>query len=296
MAARSTSCGASRPPPRAAPASLRFFPPACRQRAPAELVRGENRLSLRWQADCSQNLEGAELRIEGLRERGTDALLRIHLADGREIQAVLRGDSPAFTIPAKPSATGILTGYTRLGFDHILSGWDHLLFVFGLLFLVRNRRALLLTVTAFTLGHSLTLTAAALGWVNLPQRPIEAAIALSIFVLALQLARPEENRSRQPWRMAALFGLLHGFGFAGALKEAGLPAGDIPLALLSFNLGIEIGQIAFIAAVLLLEAAAGRIAARWKKSKPVLDRLSLPAAYLIGTLSFYWLLERLAAV
>jgi hydrogenase/urease accessory protein HupE len=282
--------------PASAPRGARLspiLPKTCRQLAPAELNQGGQRISLRWEAKCSEKLEGAELGVAGLAARGTDALLRVHLADGRLVQAVLRGDRETFVIPAKPSAAALLADYLRLGFHHILTGYDHLLFVLGLLFLVRGRRALLLTITAFTLGHSVTLSLAALGWLKLPSAPVEAAIAASIFVLALELAREGKNRGTSPWKMAASFGLLHGVGFAGALAEAGLPQDDVPLALFGFNLGIEIGQLAFVAAILLLMTALDRLPAKWKEAKPSIERLSLPAAYLIGSLSFYWLLERL---
>lgn len=284
--------------PAAAPRGARLtpiLPPFCRQLAPAELVRGESRLSLRWKADCGGRLAGARLAVTGLTERGTETLLRVRLADGREAQAVLRGEASSYRVPETPSWWAIVLDYGRLGCLHILGGYDHLLFVLGLLFLVQGRRALISTVTAFTLGHSLTLAAAALGWARLPSAPVEAAIALSIFLLAVELARPAAERSRRPWRMAAAFGLLHGFGFAGALAEAGLPQGAIPLALAAFNLGIEIGQLGFIAAALLALAALDRLPLRGEPGAAH-QRLARPAAYLIGILSFYWLLERLAAV
>jgi len=284
--------------PSSAPIGKRLeavLPPGCRQLAAAEASRGEQRVSLRWRASCTGPLAGSRLGVVGLKERGTDALLRIHLEDGRLIQSVLRGDRPFFTVPERPDAGALMWDYAALGFDHILGGFDHLLFVFGLLFLVRGKRALLFTITAFTLGHSLTLSLAALGVAKLPSAPIEVAIALSIFVLALQLARCPElrpgHRDRRPWRMAAAFGLLHGFGFAGALSEAGLPAGEIPLALFSFNLGIEAGQLAFIAAVLLLLLGVGR--AFRLEPEALTSKWALPAAYLVGSLSFFFVLERL---
>lgn len=287
--------------PTAAPRGLRLtpvLPESCRQLTPATRTTGEQRLSLRWRASCGASLVGLEVGVEGLRERKTDALLRVHLRDGRQIQTVLRGAQPYFTIPAEPGLARLGIDYARLGFDHILSGFDHLLFVLGLLFLVPGRRALLLTVTAFTLGHSITLSLAALGVVGLPSAPVEVAIAFSIFVLALQLAAPgwphpaaaPASDRGAPWRMAAAFGLLHGFGFAGALREAGLPGGDVPWALFSFNLGIELGQILFLGSCLLALNLAARLAER--RAVPTLARLRLLAAYLIGPLAVYWILER----
>src|SRR6185295_4271413 len=143
----------------------------------------------------------------------------------------------------------VAASYLRLGIEHILTGFDHLLFVLGLCLLIAGRRPLLWTLTAFTAGHSVTLSLAALGFVHVPQAPAEAAIAVTIVILARELARPSTTPRllrRRPWAMAALFGLLHGLGFAGALADIGLPAGDIPLALFSFTVGIEIGQIAFV--------------------------------------------------
>src|SRR5258705_8701235 len=190
-----------------------------------------------------------------------NALLTMGRLDGEEIQAVLGPQRASLTVPAQPSRWQVVRDYVTLGVEHILSGPDHLLFVFGLLLLVSASRLLLQTITAFTLGHSLTLSAAALHAANVPSRPLEVLIALSVLTLAVELARDVEQPTllrRFPWAMAVAFGLLHGFGFAGALAEAGLPAGDIPLALLSFNAGIEIGQLAFVGAVLAARALAGR--------------------------------------
>jgi hydrogenase/urease accessory protein HupE len=175
--------------------------------------------------------------------------------------------------------------------EHILTGPDHLLFVFGLLLLVSTSRLLLQTITAFTLGHSITLSVAALGLATVPQRPIEVLIAVSVLVLAVELARDPAHASllrRFPWAMALLFGLLHGFGFAGALAEAGLPPGDIPLALVSFNVGIELGQLAFVGAVLVLGVALRR----WLPS--LAARSNRPAIYAMGILAAFWCYERLA--
>ena len=184
---------------------------------------------------------------------------------------------------------------------HILLGIDHLLFVLALLFLVRNWPRLVGTVTAFTLAHSLTLAAATLGWVQVPQAPVEAAIALSIVFVAAEVLHARQGHpglaARMPWVVAFVFGLLHGLGFAGALREVGLPEHAIPLALAFFNIGVEAGQLLFIAAFFLLVWVASRVlrgrqqrasATAWSTA----GKLSLPAAYVIGTLASFWLIER----
>jgi hydrogenase/urease accessory protein HupE len=174
---------------------------------------------------------------------------------------------------------------SRLGIRHILGGPDHLLFVLGLVLLVRGRRALAATVTAFTAGHSVTLSLAMLGVVHVPPAPVEALIAASIFVVAVELRR-DGATGRRPWWMAGTFGLLHGLGFAGALAQVGLPDTDIPLALAAFNVGIEIGQLLFVAAVLSIGLLLRGRLARWR---------AVPA-YGIGTLAAFWVFERVAAL
>ena len=180
-----------------------------------------------------------------------------------------------------------------LGVEHILTGFDHLLFILALMLLIRSRWMLLKTITAFTLAHSITLGGAAQGYFSLPQKPVEAAIALSIAFVASELIKmkPGERRLSEayPWLVAFTFGLLHGFGFAGALKEIGLPQADVPLALLTFNLGVEAGQLLFVGFVVLLAGAASLLV-----SRPVAGVRTL-AAYLIGVSAMYWLIERLAA-
>ena len=187
----------------------------------------------------------------------------------------------------------MITAYFRLGIDHILFGFDHLLFVLALLLLVSDRWMLVKTITAFTLAHSITLSGAALGYLSLPQQPVEATITLSIAFVAseLILARPNERRlsERSPWIIALAFGLLHGFGFAGALKEIGLPQSDVPLALLAFNLGVEAGQLLFVAAMLIIFSAASAFF-----SEPI-ARTRVAAAYLIGSISMIWLISRVGS-
>jgi len=200
---------------------------------------------------CPGGLVGRELRVEGLAGSGTDAIVRIAFADGREVRSVLSTARPALRVPERESALAVATAYARLGVEHLAAGLDHALFVLGLLALLRGGRPLVLAITAFTLGHSATLAAASLGGVRLPAPLVEIAIAASLVALAAALARPGGGASSSLVRRPALlpfgFGLLHGLGFAGTLAEAGLPGHALPLALLSFNVGIELGQLAIVA-------------------------------------------------
>ena len=188
------------------------------------------------------------------------------------------------------SMAQVASTYTLLGIEHILLGIDHLLFVLALLMLVPNMRTLVWTITSFTLAHSLTLAAATLGWVNVPQKPVEAVIALSILFVAMEIVHWRQGKPgitrRMPWLVAFTFGLLHGFGFAGALNEIGLPEHAIPPALLFFNVGVELGQLAFIAAVLLAWAVLKRLNwPQWAWRVPV---------YAIGSMAAFWTIERIA--
>ncbi len=268
-----------------------LLPPQCVAEAPPEATPEGTGVVLHWFVRCGEDgLVGSQVALQGLAASGSNALLRIELADGRRLRAVLHAGEPAFPVPSRESRKDVLRGYGRLGALHILTGFDHLLFVFGLVLLVRGGRSLVATVTAFTAGHSVTLSLAALGFVHFPSAWIEVWIAATILWLAAELAPPEPDprrlMRRAPWAMAGAFGLLHGLGFAGALAEVGLPEGEIPLALFAFNVGIEIGQLAFVALVL----AAGRIlrgpltrAPGWLARAPVTA---------MGALAAYWCLER----
>ena len=237
-------------------------------------------------------LEGAEIRIDGLTTTITDVLARVTLADGSVQTVLLKPTSTSFVVAGQQSAWQVFRAYLVLGVEHILLGIDHLLFVLGLLLIVRGLRLLIETVTAFTLAHSVTLGLAALGFVSVPQAPVETVIALSILFLASELVRQQRGNSglteQYPWVVALSFGLLHGFGFAGALSEIGLPQMDIPLALFSFNVGVEVGQLLFIAATLLVIAALQRLNLNWPRWAE-----SLPA-YGIGSMAAFWTLQRLA--
>ncbi|MBI5503372.1 MAG: HupE/UreJ family protein [Deltaproteobacteria bacterium] len=246
-----------------------------------------------WSAQCQGGLAGRRIGIDGLAQTRANALVRVVYIDGRVFEAAISASRPWVEAPREFTRVDVAHQYVTLGVEHILSGLDHLMFVFGLLLLVRFvTRPLLATVTAFTVGHSITLSAAMLGFVHVPTRPLELAIALSVFVLAAELTRGTSGRptliQRMPWLMSGVFGLLHGFGFAGALAEVGLPDGEIPFALLSFNIGIECGQLVFVAAVLAVWTLLAR-----RLSPPV---MRLTAEYALGSLAAMWCFERGAAL
>ncbi len=254
------------------------LPVGCLSLGPPRLERDAQAETLHLSLDCGEApLAGRELGLDGLRESSTNALVRVELEDGSTAQTVIDADHPRFTLPARADRGETIRSYLRLGVSHILGGFDHLLFVAGLVLLVRSRRALLATVTAFTLGHALTLSCAAVGFVRPPVAPIEVAIAASVFWLALELA-DKNKRTPRPARLAFGFGLLHGFGFAAALSEAGLPSVDVPLALASFNAGIELGQLAVVCVLLVFVRA--------------LRRFERPLAYAFGAVAGFWLIER----
>jgi hypothetical protein len=249
-------------------------------------------LTTRFRIDCgAAGLVGKRVGVDGLGAAKTDALLRIELADARTIDTVLRAREPALVVPDREQRLALASRYVALGVEHILTGYDHLLFVFGLLLIAADLHALVATISAFTLGHSVTLTLAALDLARVRPAPVEVLIAFSIFVLAVELARADAARAatlteRRPWLMALVFGFLHGLGFAGTLRAAGLPSGAVPLALFGFNVGIELGQLAFVLTVLALTAA----------FRPLLRRApawtyALPT-YAIGSLAACWMIER----
>ena len=245
-----------------------------------------------WHSECSGELAGATIRIGGLREVPTDVLVRLERLDGSRQVARLSALSPSFTIEAASGLAGVALTYFNYGVTHILAGYDHLLFVLALILLVATGRQVVIAVTAFTLAHSVTLAIATLGLLRPAQTPIEAVIALSILFLAVEIARQHRGHDsltvRKPWLIAFAFGLLHGFGFAAALLDAGLPQNDIPAALLFFNVGVEIGQIAFIGAVLLTIALLRRT---WVYQPSWLRQVP---QYAIGVLAAFWTIERVA--
>jgi hydrogenase/urease accessory protein HupE len=237
-------------------------------------------------------IDGSVIRFVGLESTITDVFARFVWLDGSETTAIARPSQPWIEILAQRSAWQVAWDYTVLGVDHILSGFDHLTFVLALLLIVSGARRLLITVTSFTLAHSITLAAATLGVLWVPGPPVEAVIALSILFLASELVKVNRGlpslTARYPWVVAFTFGLLHGFGFAGALAEVGLPQHEVPLALLMFNVGVELGQLLFIAVILTVILLSKRIRSEW----PVWFR-QVPT-YGIGGIAAFWLIERVA--
>lgn len=247
-----------------------------------------------WIATCPGGLQGGEIEITGLDRTQTETLVRYELEPGETQVHRLTSTETAFIIPEDPGLRGIMSSYIWLGVTHILEGLDHLLFVFALLLLIRQPGRLFWAVTAFTFAHSITLAASTLGWLNIPPPPVEAVIALSIVFLAYELSLPPEERDplamRAPWLISFTFGLVHGLGFAGALREIGLPEGDIPLALFAFNIGVEVGQILFITAVLTIGYCIGRVYPAISNRVADLRRLM---SYAIGSIAAFWVIERI---
>ncbi|HVN84490.1 MAG TPA: HupE/UreJ family protein [Candidatus Binatia bacterium] len=272
------------------------FPERCRRLADDPAAAAGDGFVSFWRVDCGAlGLRGQNLAVSGIAGLHVDVVLRIVWRDGSETTGMIQGDE-SFTVPelidgthAGAPATSVLKSYVRLGVAHIWLGVDHLLFVLGLLLLIRSRRVLIQTITAFTVAHSLALALAVLGVVNIPPAPVEALIALSIVLVALELTRdpssPPTLTVRYPWAVAFGFGLVHGLGFAAALGEIGLPPDQIPLALFSFNLGVEIGQIAFVVAMLAPLRLFERVQTKWAWAR------WLPA-YAIGSVAAAWAIER----
>jgi hydrogenase/urease accessory protein HupE len=246
-----------------------------------------------WWLRALDPLRGQTVRVDGLESTMTDALVRVAFVDGTSWVRRLTPQEPAALIPLRQSGWSVAGLYLKLGVEHILLGIDHLLFVLALLIITRGRWRLIKTVTAFTVAHSITLALATLGYVQLPAAPVEAAIALSIVFVAVEIVQLRQGRegltARAPWVVALAFGLLHGLGFAGALREVGLPEGHIPTALLFFNVGVEIGQLLFIAAMLTITALIQRLRVAWP------HQAGLAAPYAIGSIAMYWVIERVAA-
>jgi hydrogenase/urease accessory protein HupE len=247
-------------------------------------------------------LTGHAVSIEGLSATSTDVLVRIETLAGAIQTERLSPTKTVFVVQAAPGAAEVATTYLRLGVEHILFGFDHLLFVLALVILVREWRRVAVTVTAFTIAHSITLAAATLGFVNVPGPPVEATIALSIMLVSVEILNARRGMpsltARLPWLVAFSFGLLHGFGFAGALAEVGLPQHAIPIALLFFNVGVEIGQLVFVAAVLSLIWSLRHVASQLLEAtfvRRAFDRFDVAIAYGTGAVAAYWLIERTTA-
>ena len=242
---------------------------------------------------CSSAGLSGKLTIKGVGKVYSAAMVKVIWLDGQSRVYALTGSQPAMRLYGSSDAnSGGAWSYLYLGIEHILLGVDHLLFVFGLLLIVRDRWMLLKTVSAFTLAHSITLAVATFGVAHVPAAPLNASIALSILFLGPEIVRGWRGETsftiRHPWVVAFAFGLLHGFGFASGLAQLGLSDADIPLALLLFNVGVEIGQLAFVFAILLLERSFRLLEFHWPK---LVERLP---GYLVGTLGAFWTIQRVA--
>ena len=267
-------------------------PDGCRLSTPDQQQLTPGAVVVRGTLQCRGGLAGKTLRIAGLETTITDVLVRIEHADGRVESHLLRPATPSVTLGAATSGFERAASYLQLGVQHILLGVDHLLFVLGLLLIVRDRWMLVKTITAFTVAHSLTLAIATLGYASAPLLPLNAAIALSILFLGPEIVRVWRGETsftiRHPWVVAFLFGLLHGFGFASGLTAMGLPKAEIPLALLLFNVGVELGQIAFVVLVVLLERAFRVLQIHWPRYVAMLP------GYAVGSLGAFWTIQRTA--
>jgi hydrogenase/urease accessory protein HupE len=249
-------------------------------------------LERRWIDAGKGGLAGKRIEFPGLQATITDVLVRVEMLDGRKSTTIVHASQPWVDIPASQTWMGVVGSYILQGIRHILFGADHMLFVLGLLLIVKDRWMLLKTVTAFTVAHSITLAIATLGYAEVPIVPLNAAIALSILFLGPEIVRCWRGETsftiRHPWVVAFAFGLLHGFGFASALTSAGLPHHDLPIALVSFNIGVEIGQLGFIALILALERAFRVLEVRWPRWAEALP------GYTVGGLGAFWTIQRMA--
>jgi hydrogenase/urease accessory protein HupE len=264
------------------------FPESCNleETAPPELTG--KALIKRWRAYC--DLSTATIEISGLPTSITDVLVRLIKADEAPENYIVRPSDPVLSLGGEGADS---IGYLKIGVEHLVGGIDHLLFVIGLVLFIHSPWMLLKTITAFTIAHSITLALSVMNVVSLAQAPVEAVIALSIVFLARELAQPEENRSAltrtSPWLMAFIFGLLHGLGFAGALSEIGLPEDALFTSLLLFNLGIELGQILVVFALVF-------VLWLWRKVNQGLslrpDLVHRLAAYTMGSAAMYWTIDR----
>lgn len=272
------------------------FPPGTRRLSEPRLVLSDGALVERYRIQRDGGLVGETVSISGKARGVTDVIVRVERADGSTQVERLPLDEPAFRVLPSTGPGEVAWSYFILGVEHILAGIDHLLFVLALLLIVRGARRVVATVTAFTVAHSVTLVAATLGWVRVPGPPVEAIIALSIVFVAAEVVQGLRGASgltaRAPWIVAFSFGLLHGLGFAGALAEVGLPQVAIPVALLTFNVGVEAGQLLFIASVLIVRMLALRLPAVGARLRG--ERITGATAYTIGAVAAFWTIERVA--
>jgi hydrogenase/urease accessory protein HupE len=274
------------------PIVLRFPDDVKNLRDPSVQELADSFLERRWIDAGPNGLAGKRIQFPGLQATITDVLVRVEMLDGRKWTAIIHPSQPWVEIAASQTWMEVTGTYLVQGIRHILFGADHMLFVLGLLLIVKERWMLLKTVTAFTVAHSITLAIATLGYVEVPVLPLNAAIALSILFLGPEIVRSWRGETsltiRHPWVVAFAFGLLHGFGFASALTSAGLPRQELPLALVSFNVGVELGQLGFIALIVALERAFHILEVRWPRWAQALP------GYTVGSLGAFWTVQRLA--
>jgi len=272
------------------PVVLRFPDDVHNVTEPTVHELSDSRVERRMITAGGDGLAGKRVEFAGLQATITDVLVRVRLRDGRHTTTLVHPSHPWIEVAAPRRPLAVAAGYLTAGIHHILLGVDHLLFVLGLLLLVKDRWMLVKTVSAFTVAHSITLAIATLGYANVPAPPLNAAIALSILFLGAEIVRSWRGETsltiRQPWVVASAFGLLHGFGFASGLTTMGLPPAEIPLALLMFNVGVEVGQLLFVILVLLLERAFCVLDVRWPRWVAALP------AYTVGSLGAYWTIQR----
>lgn len=267
-----------------------IIPENCRATGGGRPVYTGGSASVKTALECAGPLKGHRVAVPDL-AGSSEVFVRVAPLGESERVYRITPSAMAVTISGQSPVGGTVLDYLEMGIEHILQGWDHLLFVIALVLLVGRTGPIVKAVTAFTVAHSLTLIATTLDVVRLPSKPVEALIALSIILIAVEVVKSDRNEQslsqRVPWVVAFLFGLVHGFGFAGALHEIGLPANDVPLMLVSFNIGIEIGQLLIIGGVIAVRGVIGRLA-------PTMLRPStLAASYAIGITSSYWLIDRL---
>ncbi len=278
-----------------------LLPNDCEAQQPPRWQTSGAEYSAQQEFVCEQGLSGRVVGIEfPVINPSLSTLYRVRLANGEEHLKILKPDETVWMVPDAEDRLAVAKEYTGLGIEHIWIGLDHLLFVACLLFISRTPRRLLVTITGFTVAHSITLALSALDLVRIPTPPVEAVIALSVVFMAWEIVRGDDGSLayRFPVTVSSSFGLLHGFGFAAVLREIGLPQTELPTALLFFNVGVEIGQILFVMALLIGFVALRPALARLVRAEPGgsvhWSSLTTPASYVIGTLASYWLIERLA--
>ncbi len=261
-------------------------------REPSVQELSDSLVERRWVDAGPDGLSGRRIEFSGLQMTITDVLVRLEMLDGRKWTTIVHPSQPWIEIVASQTWAGVSATYIVQGIRHILFGADHMLFVLGLLLIVKDRWMLFKTVTAFTVAHSITLAIATLGYAEVPVLPLNAAIALSILFLGPEIVRSWRGETsftiQHPWAVAFAFGLLHGFGFASALTSAGLPRQELPLALVSFNVGVELGQVGLIVLIVALERSFRILEVRWPRWAQMVP------GYTVGSLGAFWTVQRIA--